>query len=299
MNETLTTVDGRPVLRIERRLAHPPDKVWRAITEPEHLSQWYPFRATELELRIGGKIHFDDGAGTTMDAIVTELDPPRLLAFSQHAPPGTTRESDDLVRFELRPEGAAGTLLVFTHIFDDRYGAASYASGWQVCLDALEAVVAERPFEPGYPAAELHDSYVEKFGLDSGTFSDTADGWLVRFERQLTQPAEQVWAQLTGEGATEPEAGDAVPQAFTSKKVHPGAVTSVKAPALLEYEWESGGRTGGRVRWELSTGTGHGARLVLTQTGPNDLTAERHTALKAWKSRIAQLAEQLRALPRA
>ena len=34
MNATLDTVDGRPVLRMERRLAHPPEKVWRAIHEP-------------------------------------------------------------------------------------------------------------------------------------------------------------------------------------------------------------------------------------------------------------------------
>jgi uncharacterized protein YndB with AHSA1/START domain len=299
MNETLTTVGGRPVLRIERRLAHPPEKVWPAITEPEHLSRWYPFRATELELRIGGRMRFDDGHGTTMEAVVTELEPHRLFAFSEHAPAGMTRESYDLVRFELRPEGA-GCLLVFTHIFDDRYGAAGYASGWQVCLDSLEAVVDDRPLEPAYPVAELHDAYVEKFGLDRGTVSETADGWMVRFERQLTQPAEKVWALLTAGGPTAgPEVGGTVPQAFTSEKVRPGAVTSVKEPALVEYEWRSGGRAGGRVRWELSSGTGHGARLVLTQTGPKDLAAERHTALKAWQHRIAGLAEELRAMPRA
>ncbi|MEV6315003.1 SRPBCC family protein [Streptomyces sp. NPDC051776] len=298
MNETLTTADGRPVLRIERRLGHPPEKVWRAVTEPEHLSQWYPFRATRLELRLGGKIRFDDGAGTTLDAIVTELDPQRLFAFSTRAPAEMTRESDDLIRFELRPDGT-GCLLVFTHIFDDRYAAASYASGWQVCLDALEAVVDERPVEPSYPVASMHDAYVEKFGLDSGVYSDTVDGWVVRFERQLTQPADRVWALLARESGTEAGTGDPVPSAFTSDKVHAGAVTSVKEPELLEYAWESGGRTAGRVRWELKSGTGHGARLVLTQTGPGDLTAERHTALKAWKRRIARLAEDLRALPRA
>ncbi|MET8679730.1 SRPBCC family protein [Streptomyces sp. NPDC004647] len=297
MKETLTTVEGRPVLRIERRLSHPPEKVWRAITEPEHLSRWYPFTATELDLCLGGRIRFDDGRGTAMDAVVTELDPPRLFAFSTNAPAEMSRESADLVRFELSPEGA-GCLLVFTQVFDDRYAAASYASGWQVCLDAMEAVVDGRPVEPGYPVAELHDAYFEKFGLDSGTVSETADGWLVRFERQLTQPAEKVWTLLTGEESAGPEVGGPVPQSFTSAKVPAGAVTSVKAPALLEYEWRTGGHTGGRVRWELSSGTGHGARLVLTQTGPGGHRADRSTALAAWRKRIARLAEDLRGLPR-
>ncbi|UMG93452.1 SRPBCC domain-containing protein [Nocardioides sp. TF02-7] len=35
--------DGDRVgLRFERRLAHPPEKVWRALTESEHLRHWFP-----------------------------------------------------------------------------------------------------------------------------------------------------------------------------------------------------------------------------------------------------------------
>jgi uncharacterized protein YndB with AHSA1/START domain len=34
--------DGRWRLRFERRLAHPPEKVWLALSEPEHLAAWFP-----------------------------------------------------------------------------------------------------------------------------------------------------------------------------------------------------------------------------------------------------------------
>ena len=34
MNATLETANDRPVLRFERRLAHSPEKVWKAITDP-------------------------------------------------------------------------------------------------------------------------------------------------------------------------------------------------------------------------------------------------------------------------
>lgn len=296
MKETLTTVEGRPLLHIERRLPHPRERVWRAITEPEQLSRWYPFAVTELDLRLGGRIRFGAGAGTTIEAIVTELDPPGLFAFSENEPVRMIRESDDLVRFELRPLGRK-CLLVFTHIFDDRYAAASYASGWHLCLDALEAVVDGRPAHPARPGAKLHDAYVEKFGLGEGRIIETADGWMVRFERQLTQPAERVWEVLTDSAPAAPAAGDPVPPAFSCEKLTCGPVTSVKAPALLEYEWEGPDRPAGRVRWEFSGGTGHGARLVLSQTGPNDLPAARRTALRTWKSRIGQLAGQLRDMP--
>ncbi len=34
--------DGRWQLRFERTLPHPPEKVWRALTEPQHLARWFP-----------------------------------------------------------------------------------------------------------------------------------------------------------------------------------------------------------------------------------------------------------------
>jgi hypothetical protein len=53
----------------------------------------------------------------------------------------------------------------------------------------------------------------------------------------------------------------------------------------------------GEVRWELTTGTGQGARLILIQTGPHDLTAARQTALVAWRAHIENLAHDLLTTP--
>jgi uncharacterized protein YndB with AHSA1/START domain len=39
---TLTRQGDRWMLTFTRRLAHPREKVWRAVTEPEHLAAWYP-----------------------------------------------------------------------------------------------------------------------------------------------------------------------------------------------------------------------------------------------------------------
>lgn len=127
MTESLTTENGRQVLRLERKLAHPPEKVWRALTEPARLSQWYPLTCTGIDLRVGGTINFDDGEGTTYAGAVTELVPERVFAFS---------EESDLLHIELRPDGP-GTLLIFTHTFDDPDMGPATAKGWHNCLTAL------------------------------------------------------------------------------------------------------------------------------------------------------------------
>ena len=38
----LTELEGRDAVRFERRLAHPPERVWRAITDRGELEAWFP-----------------------------------------------------------------------------------------------------------------------------------------------------------------------------------------------------------------------------------------------------------------
>jgi uncharacterized protein YndB with AHSA1/START domain len=288
MTETLTLDEqGRTVLRMERRLSHPPAKVWRALTEPAELSHWYPFTATGIDLRVGGTIQFDLGsnphldATSTMEATITELDPPRVFAFSEPAGDVLEREGDNLLHFELRPD-PAGCLLVFTHAFHDRPAAAANAAGWSVCFDAMGAAMAGRP-APQADFVGLHESYIKQFDLATGSTEDTPDGWRVRFERQLMmQPVEQLWTALADPA---PALGEPPPAPFTTGDT--GArVTALEAPRLLEYE----GR-GGTVRWEISSHPA-GARVSLTQTGPRELSREQ--ALTAWRNRLDQLAAAAR-----
>ncbi|MGH3794677.1 MAG: SRPBCC family protein [Pseudonocardiaceae bacterium] len=284
MTETLRTVDGHGVLRIERTLTHPVDKVWRALTEPAHLSRWFP-SAMEIDLRAGGTVHFvfPGGEAPPMDGTITDLDPPRVFAYTW---------GDDHLHWELRPS-TEGSLLIFTHTFGDRAGAASFAAGWEVCIDALDMVLNGRPVEFSKDMNALHEHYIDKFGLAEGSAEVTDDGWRVRFERQLTRPVETIWGLLTAPGPQAPAAGAQPPHGCTCAEVPAGTITEVHAPRLLEYEWRDGGRPVGRVRWELTQGTGHGARLMLTQTGPSELAQARSTALTAWQAGIELLAATL------
>lgn len=123
-------------LRFERHLAHPPEKVWRALTEPAHLSAWYPMQVVDLDLRAGGAIRFRDEEGTEFRGEVTEVNPPKHFAFREYDP--ETGEHD--ARFELAPDGE-GCVLVFTHSFVPGDWAAQVETGWNRCLDALPAVL--------------------------------------------------------------------------------------------------------------------------------------------------------------
>lgn len=102
-----TTVDGRPAVRFERRLRHPIEAVWRAITDPSELAHWFPHPISIEALRVGGRVRVTDGSGVAESAIL-ELDPPRRLAF---------RWGAHLLRFELAPEHE-GTTLTITHVLE-------------------------------------------------------------------------------------------------------------------------------------------------------------------------------------
>src|SRR5918911_4191112 len=165
---------GRAVLRFERVLAHPPERVWRALTEPDELGGW-PRPPAESQRAAGGTVRYRPGEGVPAmpDGEVTDYDPPRLLGHTW---------GDDHLRWELRPHDE-GCLLVLTHTFDDRFKAARDAAGWHLCLDALAAdldgsetdlgrMFARRRDDGTQPQGEgppewreLNRAYEERFGI--------------------------------------------------------------------------------------------------------------------------------------
>ena len=89
MHGTLETIDDRPALRFERRLAHPVDAVWRAVTEPAELAHWFP-SSVSGDVRVGGRLSFTfetDGSLKAADALMKALDilKIRFKAFSDAA----------------------------------------------------------------------------------------------------------------------------------------------------------------------------------------------------------------------
>lgn len=155
---TLTKKGDQVELRFERRLAHPPAKVWRALTDNAELSHWFPARI-DGPRESGAELRFvfagDTGEPTT--GRISVFDPPRVLEYTW---------AGDVLRWELKPEGQ-GCLLVFTTIPGDRANVSRDATGWHFCLDNLEASVDGRPaaaHDKEY-FSQLTAEYDARFGL--------------------------------------------------------------------------------------------------------------------------------------
>jgi uncharacterized protein YndB with AHSA1/START domain len=269
------TVDGRPAVRIERRYPHPIEKVWRAVTTPEHLGQWFP-SPVEIELRPGGTMRFGAFDGPSATGTIEAVDEPRFLAF---------RWGADRLTFELEPDGD-GTTFALTHAFDDRYGAASFATGWEICLRGLRSVLADEPLPAPDRGIARHEELIREFGLDRPEVSESAGRWTVRFERQLTCPADVAWDMWfgkdrdTGEQRAAPAVGEALTP-YLAPDVVIGTVTEVVLHEVLAFDVapDTGG-PGDHVRVAFTAGTGHGARVTLTVTGTDP--AERDAAAEMW-----------------
>jgi uncharacterized protein YndB with AHSA1/START domain len=148
--------DGRWQLRFTRTVGHPIEKVWRAVTEPQHLALWFP-STIEGEREAGARLKFSFPGGT-VDPIGGEMlayDPPSLLEL---------RWGTDVLRIELRPVDD-GTELTLVDVLDDLGKGVRDGAGWHTCLDALEAALngSESARRQLGRWAELQPRYAERF----------------------------------------------------------------------------------------------------------------------------------------
>lgn len=168
MDGELEQVGERWRLRLTRRLAHPPETVWRAITETDHLEAWFPDRVTG-EWVVGAPLRFEPRVEGVpgFGGEVLAVDPPVLLEF---------RWGTDVVRFEIEAADG-GCLLTLLDTIDELGKAALNGAGWHVCLDRLEHDLAGTTpmWTDGDRWREVHPDYVEAFGPAGATVGPPTD----------------------------------------------------------------------------------------------------------------------------
>ena len=152
-------------LVLVRELRHPPARVWQALTDPAHLSEWAPFDADRNLGAVGPVKLTTVGAPTPLvsETQVTRADAPRALEYSW---------GGNDIRWELEPLKADGTRLTLWHNIDRRFIAWG-AAGWHMCFDVLDRVLAGQPIGRivGPEAMKfggwqrLKDEYAKQFGV--------------------------------------------------------------------------------------------------------------------------------------
>jgi uncharacterized protein YndB with AHSA1/START domain len=120
-----------------RELAHPAEKVWAALTDPERLDRWAPFRpARDLSSPGGVVLTMVDGPDREdIAATVLRAEAPVLLEYDW---------GGDVLRWELEPT-PAGTRLTLRHTFAERGPAPLYAAGWHLCTAVLARLLDGTP----------------------------------------------------------------------------------------------------------------------------------------------------------
>ena len=137
--------DTRSIV-VERTIPHPPEKVWRALTQPELVSEW--LMKTDLQPVVGHRFNFRsqpvNGWNGVTDCEVLEAEPPRRLVYSWNASGEQAATGiKSIVTWTLTPAPGGGTHLHMEHagfraLDEGFYKGASH--GWPLMIAALERV---------------------------------------------------------------------------------------------------------------------------------------------------------------
>jgi uncharacterized protein YndB with AHSA1/START domain len=130
-------------------MPHPPEKIWRALTQAPLIAEW--LMQNDFEPVIGHRFNFRAtpmaGWNGVADCEVLILEPPRRLAWSQNASGEQAADGlKSVVTWTLTPvEG--GTLVRMEQAGfrpQDEPGYRAMSGGWPRILGALERVAGER-----------------------------------------------------------------------------------------------------------------------------------------------------------
>jgi uncharacterized protein YndB with AHSA1/START domain len=144
---TVTIEGGYATLRYERRLAHPREAVWKAITDPKELAAWFNTKAV-IDGRNGGTIDFVSGpAGFHTTGRILVWDPPRVFEHEWHTAPHPqlpNGEPEAVIHWKLARYGDSNTLLTVTFSRLTKSTALEFAPGIHAFLDRLAAQLDHR-----------------------------------------------------------------------------------------------------------------------------------------------------------
>ena len=140
MNES--SADVRSVV-VEREISHPPEKLWRALTQPHLIEEW--LMKNDFSAVVGHKFQLRGDWGGVLDCEVLAIEPNKTLSYTwnfEHEDPAYALKS--VVTFTLTPTTSGTHLRVeqtgFRPTHKQAYNGAK--AGWAQFLGKLDQVLA-------------------------------------------------------------------------------------------------------------------------------------------------------------
>ena len=129
---------------VEREIAHPPEKIWRALTQPHLIEEW--LMKNDFKPVVGHSFNLRGEWGGVLDCEVLAVEPNKSLSYTwnhTHEDPAYNLQS--VVTFTLTPTGRGTHLRMeqsgFAPTQRQAYGGAR--AGWENMFAKLEEVLAK------------------------------------------------------------------------------------------------------------------------------------------------------------
>jgi uncharacterized protein YndB with AHSA1/START domain len=139
---TATATETRSVV-VEREIAHPPEKLWRALTQPHLIEEW--LMKNDFAPIVGHRFNLRGEWGGVLDCEILTVEPNRILSYRwdfKHDDAAFDLRS--VVTFTLTPTGAGTHLRMEQAGFrpDQKQANAGAIAGWRKFLADLDALLA-------------------------------------------------------------------------------------------------------------------------------------------------------------
>ena len=137
------TTETRSVV-VEREMPHPPEKLWRALTQPHLIAEW--LMKNDFAAVVGHRFNLRGEWGGVLDCEVLVVEPNKELAYTwNHAHDDPAFSLQSVVTFTLTPTASGTRLRMEQAGFrpDQRQAFGGANAGWQQMFAKLEQVVAQ------------------------------------------------------------------------------------------------------------------------------------------------------------
>lgn len=128
---------------VEREFAHPPEKLWRALTQPHLIAEW--LMKNDFQPVVGHRFNLRGGWGGVLDCEVLAIEPNKTLSYTwnfKHDDPAYALKS--VVTFTLTPIATGTHLRMEQAGFrpDQKQALGGANAGWQQFLSNLGEILA-------------------------------------------------------------------------------------------------------------------------------------------------------------